>query len=201
MTHAPHLATLEEVMNGHNQFELVNTRLGTMERWRANAMLIGETGGIQSVYDAIRSDSIARADADKAREALIRHLCSQVDALTTRCDALASENATLKAKAKRRADDEARARKFDEEPLTLPPDIHEYQTRTPPAEIGDETHQPGGELHSVSPSEPPEPPLDGEDDSDELGDLPKELEDPPDPVPEPRGSVYPQPTAISLNKE
>jgi hypothetical protein len=61
MTHAPHLATLEEVMNGHNQFELINTRLGTMERWRANAMLIGETGGIQSVYDAIRSDSAALA--------------------------------------------------------------------------------------------------------------------------------------------
>jgi hypothetical protein len=94
---------------------------------------------------------------------------------------------------------------LQEEPLTLPPDIHEYQTRTPPAKIGDETHQPGGELHAVAPkeeeppSELPEPPLETE--CEELGDLPEELRDLPDPVPEPKGSVYPQPVSISLNKE
>jgi hypothetical protein len=30
--------------------------------------------------------------------------------------------------------------------------------------------------------------------------LPEELRDLPDPTPEPRGSVYPQPVSISLNK-
>jgi hypothetical protein len=97
-------------------------------------------------------------------------------------------------------------REFEAEPLTLPPDIHEYQTRTPPAKIGDETHQPGGELHAVSskeepPSELPEPPLDGEAGDDELGDLPEELRDLPDPVPEPRGTVVPQPVSVSLTEE
>ena len=115
---------------------------------------------------------------------------SRVDALTSRVEAL---------KAKRKAD-EAVQRKLDEEPIELPPDISEKQTLAPPAEIGDDTHQPGGELHAVAPkSELPEPPLEPE--GAEVGDLPKELEDPPDPVPEPRGSVYPQPTAISLNEE
>jgi hypothetical protein len=78
---------------------------------------------------------------------------------------------------RQRADEEAtrHQRRFEEEPLELPP---------------------GGELHAVAPKE--EPSLEG---SDNVGDLPKELEDPPDPVPEPRGAVYPQPVAISLNKE
>jgi hypothetical protein len=201
MTHAPHLETLEVIMNGQNQFELVETRLGTMERWRANAMLIGETGGILSVYDAIRSDSIARADADKARETLIRHLCSQVDALTTRCDALASENATLKAEARRRADAEAGAREFDEEPLTLPPDLQEYQTENPPAEIGDAAHHPGGDLHTVAAKEEPE--LEELELEDNTGDLPEEIQLPKplsEPAPEPKGSVFPQPIAVSLNE-
>ena len=98
---------------------------------------------------------------------------------------------------KRRADEQAQ-REFEEEPLELPPDISEYQASTPPAEIGDDTHQPGGELHAVAPkSELPEPPLETE--GDEVGDLPKELEDPPDPVPEPKGKVYPPPTALFGN--
>jgi hypothetical protein len=143
---------------------------------------------------------------------------SRVDALTSRVEKL---------EAQRKAD-EATQREFEEEPLTLPPDIAEYQTRTPPAEIGDETsstHQPGGELHSIAakeeePSELPEPPLETETDKvplsygnvpmsyvrggpkDQAGPPPEELEQGlPEPVPEPRGSVYPQLVSISLNKE
>ena len=49
---------------------------------------------------------------------------SRVDALTTRVEAL---------EAKHKAD-EATQRKLDEEPLTLPPDLSEYQASTPPPE-------------------------------------------------------------------
>lgn len=53
MTHDPsRLATVEQIMNGNNPFETVDTPLGKMERWRAEAMFIGTTGGIQSVYEA-----------------------------------------------------------------------------------------------------------------------------------------------------
>ena len=82
-----------------------------------------------------------------------------------------------------------------------------------PSEIGDETHQPGGELHSIAAKEEeqlPEPPLETESDAggvplsygkDQAGDLPEELEQGlPEPPPEPRGSVYPQPVSISLNE-
>ena len=195
MTHDQRLATIEQIMNGNNPFETVSTPLGTMERWRAEAMLIGTTSGIKNVYQAIRDDATAqaaRADEAEARTALIRHVCDKIADFEKRFDAL--EARLAEAEDRRRADETHKAA-FDEEPLTLPPDILEFQTRTPPSEIGDDTPPPGGELHAVAAKE--EPSL---EDSDNVGDLPKELEEPVDPVPEPRGSVYPQPISVSLNK-
>jgi hypothetical protein len=97
--------------------------------------------------------------------------------------------------AKRRANEEQQ-REFEEEPIPEPPGT------SGPSVAAD--HQPGGELHSVSPkeeeppSELPEPPL---EDSDSLGDLPQELRDLPDPVEPPKGKVFPQPVAISLTSK
>jgi len=226
MVHDPRLPTLEQVMDG-NPFELIDSPFaeGKMERWRVNAMATGTMGYLQNVYERVRNDAAeleqktAALDAKKSAvlntvNRLLRFM-SRVDALTSRVEAL---------EAQRKAN-EAAQREFEEEPLTLPPDIHEYQTRTPPSEIGDETHQPGGELHSLPPkdeeelSELPEPPVEVETDKvplsygnvptsyvrggpkDQAGDLPEALEQGlPEPPPEPRGSVYPQPTAISLNE-
>jgi hypothetical protein len=208
MTHDPRLPTIEKIMNGSNPFELVTIPpFGAMERWRAEAMLIGTTGGIQSVYDAVRSDAsaaAARADADEARTALIQHVCDKIAEFEKRFDALVAR--VQAAEDARRAAADA-AREFEEEPLELPPDFDRPQD-LPPAPIGDATPPPGGELHTVAPkedpSEPPEPPLevvaDPKDHDDNIGDLPEELIDLPEPEPEPKGSVYPQPTAISLNK-
>jgi hypothetical protein len=196
MTHDQRLATIEQIMNGNDPFETVSTPLGTMERWRAEAMLIGATSGALHVFESIRADAAAqaaRADEAEARTALIRYVCDKIADFEKRFDAL--EARLAEAEDRRRAD-EARKAKFDEEPLTLPPDLSEYQASTPPAEIGDTTPAPGGELHTVAPKE--EPSL---EDSDNVGDLPKELEEPPNPVPEPRGSMVQQPVAISLNKE
>src|SRR5262249_41598386 len=152
MTHDPRLATLEHVLDG-NPFELIDSPFaeGKMERWRANAMATGTMGYLAQVYEIVRNDAAeletktAALDAKKPTalgtvNRLIKFM-SRVDALTSRVEAM---------EAKHKAD-EAAQREFEEEPLTLPPDIHEYQTRTPPSEIGDETHQPGGELHSLPP--------------------------------------------------
>jgi len=195
-----------------------------MERWRANAMATGTMGYLAQIYEMVRNDAAeleqktAALDAKKSAvlstvNRLLRFM-SRVDALTFRVEAL---------EAKRKAD-EAVQRKLDEEPIELPPDIFEKQTLAPPAEIGDDTHQPGGELHSIAAKEEeqlPEPPLETEPDAggvplsygnvptsyikgapkDQAGDLPEELEQGlPEPPPEPRGSVYPQPVSISLNE-
>jgi hypothetical protein len=205
MTHDPHLPTLEQVMDGFNRDprEFVDTPLGRMERWCAETMLIGTTKGMLNVYDTIRSDAAsqaARADAEQAREALITHVCDQITELSRRFDDL--EARLNEAEDKRRSDAQAAREAEAEDPLDLPPDLAEYQAAEPPAPIGDEAPAPGGELHAVAAKEPdPDLPSVVGDDDDNIGDLPEELEDPPDPVPEPSGSVHPQPTAISLNKE
>ena len=186
--------TLEQVMDGFNRDprEFVDTPLGRMERWCAETMLIGTTKGMLNVYDTIRSDAAsqaARADAEQARETLITHVCDQITELARRFDAL--EARLNEAEDKRRSDEQAAREAEVEDPLEDPPDIAEYQARNPPTKIGDEEHQPGGELHTLPPKS---------EDHDNIGDLPNELEEPPDPVPEPRGHVQPQPISISLNK-
>jgi hypothetical protein len=215
MTHDPrlrssvaHLPTLEKIMNGNNPFELIDTPLGTMERWRAEAMLIGSTSGIQDVYRTIRDDAsaaAARADEAQAQRTLIQHVLDQITEFERRFDAHVARLA--EAEDKRRAD-EARKARFDEEEIELPPDLAARQASSPARKIEDDdthAHSPGGELHSVAPkeepslsSELPEPPLEVEDAE---GDLPPELHDPLDPVPEPRGKVVSQPVSISLNEE
>jgi hypothetical protein len=200
MTNSPRLATIEKIMEGSNPFELVDVQpFGTMERWRAEAMLIGSTGGIQSVYNLVRSDAsaaMARADETEVRNQLIQHVCDKIVEFEKRFDALTTRLAEAE---KLRQDAEAHKAKFDAEPLELPPDIQEYQTRTPPTEIRDDP-PPDDDREASKLPDPPLPSVIGDDD-DTIGDLPKELEEPPDPVPEPSGSVYPQPIAISLNEE
>src|SRR6516165_11749113 len=220
MTHDPRLATLERVLDG-NPFELIDSPFaeGKMERWRANAMATGTMGYLAQVYEMVRNDAAALEEKTAALDAkksavlstvnrLLRFM-SRVDALTSRVEAL---------EAKRKAD-EAVQRKLDEEPIELPPDFDGSQD-LPAAPIGeDETHQPGGELHSLPPKdeELPEPPLEVEDaggvplsygnvptsyvrggPKDQAGDLPEELEQGlPEPPPEPRGGVVPQPISVS----
>ena len=223
MTHDPsrhssvvanRLATAEQIMNGNNPFEKVDTPLGTMERWRAEAMLIGTTGGMLSVYRTIRADAAsqaARADAEQAREALITHVCDQITELSRRFDNL---EARLNEAEDARKADEARKAKLDEEPITLPPDLQRSQE---PVKIGDDTHQPSGELHSLSSKEEPEDPdfefeddtsRQGSDDTDNEGGLPPELTKDTPPAPStypnfelPKPPVVSQPVAISLNEE
>ena len=179
-------------LGDENPFELIDSPWGHIERWRASTLSTGTMGALSSVYDAVRADAVAaasRADEAEARDALVQHLCDKITDFEKRFDAL--EDRLAAAEDARRADEQA-AREFEEEPLTEPPDIHEFQNIHPASSIAaDETHHPSGDLHTVDPKE----------EDDNIGDLPPGLEDPPDPVPEPKGSVYPQPVAISLNKE
>jgi hypothetical protein len=205
--------TLEEAMN-KSPFDKVDTPLGTMERWRAEALIIGTTSGIVDVYRTIRDDAasqVARADATEARNALIQHLCAKVDAFESKLDNLVAQVA---AEREARRADAVRQAKLDEEEIELPPDVLEKQTLSPPSKIGDatETHHPTGELHSLEPKEEPEDPdlpsVVGDDDDDDQGDLPEELTKGVAPAPStyptlelPHPPIVEQPVSISLNKE
>ena len=128
MTHDAHLPTIEQIMNG-NPFEIVDTPWGKMEAWRASTMASGTMGALAQVAAIVRTDAAeleqkaAALDAKKSAvlstvNRLLRFM-SRVDELGARIDAL---------EAKHKAD-EATQRKLDEEPIELPPDIAEYQTR------------------------------------------------------------------------
>src|SRR5215471_14812780 len=170
MTHDDaRLPTLEEVMNG-SPFDIIDSPWGHIERWKASTLATGTMGALAQVAAIVRNDAAELEKKTAALDAKKSAVLSTVNRLLkfmSRVDALTSRVEALEAKHKA---DEARQHRFDEEPLTLPSDIHEYQTRTPPSEIGDETHQPGGELHSLPPkdeeelSELPEPPLETEAD-------------------------------------
>jgi hypothetical protein len=227
MTHDPsrRLVSLEQVMNGSNPFELIETPLGKMEKWRAETLLIGSTSGIQDVYRTIRDDAAAqaaRADEAEARNALIEHLCAKVAEFEQRFN---DHEARLAAAEDKRRADEAREAEFEEEPLELPPDIAAHQELTPPTKIEDgahDTHVPGGELHEVpakeGASELPEPPFETED---AAGGPPRGVplsyvhaaDQTEFAIPEPgmtntdarrrkgKGGIVSQPTAISLNEQ
>ena len=205
MTHDPRYASIEEIMNG-SPFDIVDSPWGHIERWRASTLATGTMGALSSVYDLVRADATAqaaRADATEARNALIQHLCSKVDAAHTRLDNIVAE---LAAEREARRADEARQAKLDEEEIEFPPDLGE----TPPSRAtADDTHQyqPGGELHTLEPSEEPDPDLEVEDAADQ-GALPEELSKNVPPAPStypnfelPKPPVVAQPVAISLNKE
>jgi len=210
MTRIP---TLEEVMTG-SPYELVDSPFaeGKMEAWRAQSIALGAGGALAAfhrLYEDIRNDAAeaaTRADAAKAREALVAHLCDQVAAMQERINQLADTlEARQRADAETARQEAERRRQLEEDPLEDPPDIAEFQALNPPAEIGDDTHQPGGELHSVAAKEDPD--LEVEDDDDQ-GDLPEELTKNVAPAPSnypsfelPKPSVVSQPVSISLNKE
>jgi hypothetical protein len=203
--------TLEAIMNGSNPYELVDSPFaeGKIEAWRAQSMAMGVGGALAAMhqlYQLVRNDAAdaaARADEAEARKALVQHLCDQVAAMQERINRLADE---LEARQRADAEKERHQRRFDEEP-PLPPDIEAKQASAPPAKIEDEAHHPGGELHTLSPSEDPEDP-DLEIEEDDEGTLPEELQKgvPPNPSTYPnqdlpKPSVVSQPVSISLNKE
>lgn len=176
-------------------FELVNTPWGHMERWRSDAIAVGTIGALRNVHDAVRSDvatQVARADAAKAQEALIRHVCDSVDNFQRRFDAFQRRYAEAE---EQRARDDAAKRKFDEEPIDLPPDLREHQALKPAAPIRDD------EPPSAGKSKEPEPSLEL---SDGEGELPEPLEPIAANYPNQEPSKPPvveQPVAISLNEE
>jgi hypothetical protein len=173
------------------QEEIIDTPVGRMEKWRADSILIGVTSGVeeclratQTRFDQVRADTAGFVNTLKDRE---QQVSAREDAVSTReravLDLVGGASKLLDRLERHRAD----AEKFAEEPA-LPPG------EEPPT--SDEEMQPTGHLHEVPAKEEPE--LEGTEDEELPPELAK-LE--PEKPPEPRGSVFPQPTAISLNSE
>ena len=128
MSHDARLATLEQVMN-HDPFEVIDTPWGKMEAWRASTIATGTMGALAQVYKMVRNDAAElekKAAALDAKKSAVLSTVNRLLKFMSRVDALTSRVEALEAKHKA---DEATQRKLDEEPIELPPDIAEYQTR------------------------------------------------------------------------
>ena len=174
-----------------NQHELIDTPIGRIERWRADAVLTGETSAAQEYMKQFRQQfAQLRADSIDLREAMeewAKDLTAREEALTRRTQAVVDFGRTAEFYERTESLFKKLKAEAEEGPIPTPPGDE------PPA-TSDERTAPAGDLHSVEPVHEPE--LEGAEDEE----LPPELTrlQPKEP-PEPRGSVYPQPVAISLN--
>jgi hypothetical protein len=170
--------------NPNDPWTLVKSEFGEMEKWRADAMTVGSMGAYtdymkQTIakFDRFRNDSISFVDSLINKE---RDLSAREDAVAARERVVADlmgRAASLLDRVNARIGD---AERFAE-PISLPPGEQAAPS-------------PGGELHAV-PAKDPEPEF------TEDQELPPELERLEPKNPEPSGTAFPQPTAISLNAE
>jgi hypothetical protein len=154
------LPTLEQLAS-YDPREIIDSPWGRIEAWRAATMMTGSIAPAIQVYDIVRNDAaaaVARIEAIENREANTKALAAR---LITGMDALATRVDAFEAQYKADAQEAQGQREFEEEPLSLPPDVIETDV---PKDDGDQ-HTPGGELHSLPASEPedkerelPEPP-------------------------------------------
>jgi hypothetical protein len=151
MTTAPKYPLEHAHLGDENPFDIVPTRWGSIERWRATALETGQLGAMTVLNKQIRDDAITRLDAIEAREAQLnarddaisaRERAHAVD-VTNFTDFVGRAATLLDRVQKMRADAEAQA-----EPLAQPPGSPVPGSDDTPA------HTPSGELHAIAPKDP-----------------------------------------------
>jgi hypothetical protein len=203
MTTAPSHPHVHFYDPGKDPMEMVETKSGKMERWRADALLIGETSALLAMNDQVRNDTITAIANITAREA---DLNARDDAISARerahavsvarfTDFVARTARMLDKLEKLRAD----AIAGKDEPLAHPPGdapgddpTNRSKFPEPSLELEDDApaHHPGGELHAIAAKDPEQQDLPAEDEA--------EFPDPELPRPP---MTHPQPIAAELDNE
>jgi hypothetical protein len=153
MTIAPKYPLEHAYLGDNDPMEMIDTRAGPMERWRADALLLGETSGlfearkrILKEFDSIRSDSVALqqqvAEVTRDQRA-IQNMAVKVVDMLQRADSLVKRVEAFEEK--QRAD----AERALEEPLPSPPG-DPSKAPEPPLELED-AQQPA---HGDPPGDP-----------------------------------------------
>ena len=208
---------VDRVRDKRDPFEVIDTPIGKMEAWRADTLY---TGGISGL-DACLQDTLARFDQVRADTANFvttlqereQQVSAREDAVARReravLDLVGGASALLDRLERHRADQE----RFAEEPATPPGDI----TSGDPSGSHDNTDPaPGEEPPRETDDIVPQAALPADHPEEEFLD-PEDLEDPeatedewlppalaelePEKPPEPSGTVFPSPTAVSLNSK
>jgi hypothetical protein len=209
---------VDRVRDKRDPFEVIDTPIGKMEAWRADTLY---TGGISGL-DACLQDTLARFDQVRADTANFvttlqereQQVSAREDAVARReravLDLVGGASALLDRLERYRSDQE----KFAEEPATPPGDI--TSDSDPSGSHGNTDPAPGTDPAREADDIVPQAALPADHLEEEYLD-PEELEDPEatedewlppalanlegNKPPEPRGSVFPSPVAISLNAQ
>ena len=208
---------VDRVRDKRDPFEVIDTPIGKMEAWRADTLY---TGGISGL-DACLQDTLARFDQVRADTANFvttlqereQQVSAREDAVARReravLDLVGGASALLDRLERYRSDQE----KFAEEPATPPGDITSGDSsgshdNTAPGEPGEHPSREADDIvpRAALPVDHPEEELDPEDleDPEATEDewLPPALAElEPEKPPEPSGTVFPSPTAVSLNSK
>ena len=184
--------------NPNDPWKLIDSPFGEMEQWRADALTIGGLGAFSTYmrdtitkFDRFRTDSISFVDSLQRRDADLRAREQAVTARERGVADLMGKTAQLLDRINKRLGD---AEKFSEEPATPPGADDILPPETLPVEEEPELEDPEEE-HDPELSDSTNRITGDEELPPELAKLePKE-------TPPSRGSVFPQPIAISLNKE
>jgi hypothetical protein len=147
---------------GENPFEVIDSKWGRLERWRALAMATGETSALTELSKQVRSDSANIAARHNAREA---ELNAREDAVSARelqhavavtqfVDFVGQASVLFDKIQKARAD----AIAGEQEPLAHPPghpgDPSDPSKKPEPSlALEDDTQSPDGSLHVIAAKE------------------------------------------------
>jgi hypothetical protein len=147
MVTAPARPLVHSYDPGKNPMELIDTPSGKMERWRADALLVGETSALTELIKAIHNDSVSVHARYDAREAELNSRQDALDERERQIGVMAAQVVDMAGKASVLFDRIQKARADAErEPLAHPP-----ATEAAP---GDDTHIPSGELHAIAAKDP-----------------------------------------------
>jgi hypothetical protein len=154
MVTAPSRPLVHSYDPGKNPMDLVDTPSGKMERWRADAMLVGETSALTELIKQVHNDAEATIADTVSREAAVsarEQACDDREkahaiSVTRFVDFVGQAAALFDRIEKQRADAERQAA----EPLAHPPG-------SPlPGEDDAPSHTPSGDLHAILPPKDPE---------------------------------------------
>ena len=71
MTVAPSHPLEHAYLGDHDPEEIIDTRIDRMERWRADALLVGETSALAALRDHVRNDAVSKLDEVEERERVV----------------------------------------------------------------------------------------------------------------------------------
>ncbi len=184
--------------------ETIDTRIGRMERWRADALLLGEVSGLSALRDHVKNDAVAAIDeveqreqAVAARERIADAREQALRATAARLDALAERITEEWDRIEQVRADQERERN---EPLAEPPDPTS-KVPEPSLSVGDDRHAYATDLPDLPQQDPEDP-----EQPDSHGEFLRRTGDQGDPEqfvnPElPHPPAQQQPTSAGLDME